>query len=112
MSHGPSVSIAVKWSKDSQLPAEMSWETACLGCKTWSQARELPLGVQCPCIPSHRQQRALPSYLGSWDLGWADLLPLSEDFIFLGPGPVLGGGGGHWKLSRYVRDAEAGLRNG
>lgn len=33
-------------------------------------------------------------------------------FVFLGPGPMLGGGGGHWELNRYVRDAEAGLRNG
>lgn len=87
MSHGSSVSMAVKWSRDSQLPAELSWETACLDFKVRSQARGLPLGVQCPCNPSYRQQRALPNHLGSWDLSWADLLPTGQrPFFFWGQG--------------------------
>lgn len=77
------------------------------------RSESCPWGVQGPCILLQMVEGAaqLPGTLRS---GWADLLPLSEDFIYLffwGQGQCCGGGG-HWELSRYVREAEAGLRDG
>lgn len=81
-------------------------------CCIWSQVRELPWVSGVLAFPATDSRGRCPA---TWDLeiwlgGPPAIVRRLYLFVFLGPGPMLGGGGGHWELSSICqRGAEAGV---